>query len=98
MQLTYLQTLLSLPWGVYTQDVIDIPNAKKILDKEHYGLEKVKERILEHLAVLKLKGEPEVADHLPLRSSGSRKDFFGTFHRHGSETEIRTYVTGWRAR
>lgn len=57
VQLTYLQTLLSLPWGVYTQDVIDIPNAKKILDKEHYGLEKVKERILEHLAVLKLKGD-----------------------------------------
>lgn len=57
VQLTYLQTLLSLPWETYTTDVININNAKKILDKDHYGLEKVKERILEHLAVLKLKGD-----------------------------------------
>ncbi len=57
VQLTYLQTLLALPWDVYTTDVINIPNAEKILNKDHYGLEKVKERILEHLAVLKLKGD-----------------------------------------
>lgn len=57
VQLTYLQTLLALPWDVYTDDVINIPNAEKILNKDHYGLEKVKERILEHLAVLKLKGD-----------------------------------------
>lgn len=55
VQLTYLQTLLALPWNVYSQDALNIENAKKILDKDHYGLEKVKERILEHLAVLKLK-------------------------------------------
>ena len=57
VQYTYLQTILSLPWDVYSTDYIDIPNAKKVLDKDHYGLEKVKERILEHLAVLKLKGD-----------------------------------------
>ena len=57
VQFTYLQTLLSLPWDTYSTDYIDIPNAKKVLDKDHYGLEKVKERILEHLAVLKLKGD-----------------------------------------
>lgn len=57
VQLTYLQTLLSLPWEKYTTDAININNAKKVLDKDHYGLEKVKERILEHLAVLKLKGD-----------------------------------------
>lgn len=57
VQLTYLQTLLALPWDVYTTDVINITNAEKILNKDHYGLEKVKERILEHLAVLKLKGD-----------------------------------------
>lgn len=57
VQLTYLQTLLALPWDVYTTDVLNIPNAEKILNKDHYGLEKVKERILEHLAVLKLKGD-----------------------------------------
>ena len=57
VQLSYLQTLLSLPWDVYTPDHINISTAEKILNKDHYGLEKVKERILEHLAVLKLKGD-----------------------------------------
>ena len=57
VQLTYLQTLLSLPWNVFTTDSLNIPNAEKVLNKDHYGLEKVKERILEHLAVLKLKGD-----------------------------------------
>ena len=57
VQLTYLQTLLSLPWNVYSTDSINIAGATKTLNKDHYGLEKVKERILEHLAVLKLKGD-----------------------------------------
>ena len=57
VQLTYLQTLLSLPWNVYSTDSINIAAATKTLNKDHYGLEKVKERILEHLAVLKLKGD-----------------------------------------
>jgi ATP-dependent Lon protease len=57
VQLTYLQTMLSLPWGIYTVDNLSIVNAEKTLNKDHYGLEKVKERILEHLAVLKLKDD-----------------------------------------
>ncbi len=57
VQLNYLQTMLSLPWGVYTTDNLNLKNAERILNKDHYGLEKVKERILEHLAVLKLKGD-----------------------------------------
>lgn len=57
VQLSYLQVLLSLPWNVYSQDSLNIQNAEKVLNKDHYGLEKVKERILEHLAVLKLKGD-----------------------------------------
>lgn len=57
VQLTYLQTLLSLPWNIYTTDNLNIQNAEKTLNKDHYGLEKVKERILEHLAVLKLKDD-----------------------------------------
>ncbi|MDO4181194.1 MAG: endopeptidase La [Bacteroidales bacterium] len=57
VQLTYLQTLLALPWEQYTTDNLNIKNAEKTLNKDHYGLEKVKERILEHLAVLKLKGD-----------------------------------------
>lgn len=57
VQLTYLQTMLSLPWNIYTTDNLSIANAEKTLNKDHYGLEKVKERILEHLAVLKLKDD-----------------------------------------
>lgn len=55
VQLNYLETMINLPWGEYTKDNINLKNAEKTLDKDHYGLEKVKERILEHLAVMKLK-------------------------------------------
>ena len=57
VQLNYLQTMLNLPWEKYSEDNLDIPNAKKVLDRDHYGLEKVKERILEHLAVIKMRGD-----------------------------------------
>lgn len=57
VQLNYLQIMLSLPWGIFTTDNINLKNAEKTLNKDHYGLEKVKERILEHLAVLKLKND-----------------------------------------
>jgi len=56
VQTNYLELLLDLPWDVYSKDKFDLKKASKILDRDHYGLEKVKERILEHLAVLKLKG------------------------------------------
>jgi ATP-dependent Lon protease len=57
VQFTFCQTLLDLPWNEYTEDNFDLKNATKVLDEDHYGLEKVKERILEHLAVLKLKND-----------------------------------------
>lgn len=57
VQNAYLQLLLELPWGEYTKDKFDLARAQKILDRDHFGLEKVKERIIEHLAVLKLKGD-----------------------------------------
>ena len=57
VHLNYLETLLDLPWNEYTTDNFDLKHAKKILDRDHFGLEKVKERILEYLAVLKLKGD-----------------------------------------
>lgn len=56
VQLNYLDLILDLPWGEYTKDNLDLKRAKKILEKDHFGLEKVKERILEYLAVLKIKG------------------------------------------
>lgn len=56
VQLNYLDLMLDLPWGEYTDDNLDLKRAEKILERDHFGLEKVKERILEYLAVLKLKG------------------------------------------
>ncbi len=55
--LNYMDTLITLPWNEYTEDNFNLKNVKEILDKDHHGLDDVKERILEHLAVLKLKGD-----------------------------------------
>lgn len=55
-QMNYLQFMVDLPWNEYSKDNLDLKHAKKVLDKEHYGLDTVKERIIEYLAVLKLKG------------------------------------------
>ncbi|HEX2969887.1 MAG TPA: endopeptidase La [Bacteroidales bacterium] len=57
VQVNYIQTLLDLPWNEYTEDNLDLKNARRILDKDHSGLDEVKDRIIEHLAVLKLKGD-----------------------------------------
>lgn len=57
IQLTYLQTLVSLPWNECTEDDLRLDRAQKILDRDHYGMEKVKERILEYIAVLSLRGD-----------------------------------------
>jgi ATP-dependent Lon protease len=57
VQVNYIQTLIELPWNEYTKDNFNLKRASKILERDHFGLEKVKERILEHLAVLKLKGD-----------------------------------------
>jgi ATP-dependent Lon protease len=56
VQMNYLDLLLDLPWGKHTADNLDLVRARKILERDHFGMEKVKERILEYLAVLKLKG------------------------------------------
>src|SRR3982751_930907 len=53
----HLDLVLDLPWEDYTQDVYDLKKAREILDADHYGMQKIKERILEYLAVLKLKGD-----------------------------------------
>jgi len=55
--LNYAETMVELPWNEFTQDNFDLKHAKKILDSDHFGLEKVKERIIEYLAVLKLKND-----------------------------------------
>lgn len=57
VQLNYLEEMLDLPWSEYTKDNFDLKRAQKVLDQDHFGLEIVKDRIIEHLAVLKLKGD-----------------------------------------
>ncbi|MEZ7873742.1 MAG: endopeptidase La [Bacteroidales bacterium] len=57
IQLSYVKFLIELPWNETSQDNLDLTHAKKILDQDHFGLEQVKDRIIEHLAVLKLKGD-----------------------------------------
>jgi ATP-dependent Lon protease len=57
VQLNYLDFMVDLPWNEYTTDIYDLKRSKDILDQDHKGLDKIKERIIEHLAVLKLKGD-----------------------------------------
>ncbi len=57
IQINYLQTLVGLPWGEFTVDDMNLKRAERILNHDHYGMEKVKERILEHIAVLSLRGD-----------------------------------------
>ncbi len=57
VSMNYVDFLINLPWGEYTKDNFDLKRAREILDEDHYGMKKVKERILEYLAVLKLKGD-----------------------------------------
>jgi len=57
IQLNYVKTIIELPWNEFTKDNLDLNHAKKVLDKHHFGLESIKERILEYLAVIKLKGD-----------------------------------------
>src|SRR5690606_25461780 len=54
---TYIDWLLDLPWNTKTEEIIDLKRAEDILDEDHYGLEKVKERIIEYLAIRKLKND-----------------------------------------
>ena len=56
-QLNYIETMLNLPWNEFTKDNFNLKNAQKVLNKDHFGMDAVKDRILEHLAVLKLKGD-----------------------------------------
>ena len=57
VQMTYLQLMVDLPWNEFTEDNLNLKNAREQLDSDHFGLEEVKDRILEHLAVIKLKGD-----------------------------------------
>ncbi len=77
VQLSYLEMILDLPWQEYTEDNFDLKSVAKVLDEDHYGLEKVKDRILGHLAVLKLKGDMNAPILLLLGPPGVGKTSLG---------------------
>jgi ATP-dependent Lon protease len=77
VQLSYLEMLLDLPWQEFTEDNFDLKAVAKKLDQDHYGLEKVKDRILGHLAVLKLKGDMKAPILLLLGPPGVGKTSLG---------------------
>ena len=77
VQLSYLEMLLDLPWNEYTEDNFDLRAVAKTLDEDHYGLDKVKDRILSHLAVLKLKGDMNAPILLLLGPPGVGKTSLG---------------------
>jgi ATP-dependent Lon protease len=75
--MTYLDWLTELPWNESTEDNLDIKKARKVLDEDHFGLDKPKRRIIEYLAVRKLKPDSKGPDPLPCRSSGNRQNIAG---------------------
>ena len=81
---TYLDWLVEVPWSKSTRDRLDIRSAQKVLDDDHYDLEKVKERILEYLAVRKAEQENERPDPLFYRSSGGGQNLSRPVHRQGA--------------
>ena len=95
---TYLDWLVALPWNKRTDEVIDLPKTKAVLDADHSGLEKVKDRILEYLAVRKLNPEREGADPLLRRASRRRQDVAGALDRDVARPEVRARVAGRHAR
>lgn len=89
----YLETCLELPWGCYTKDVIDLKKAAKLLDKEHYGLKKIKERVLEALAVRALAPDIKVRPLL-CGSSRCRQNLHRTQYRADDGTPLCSYRVG----
>ena len=94
----YLDWLLAVPWKKKSKEIRDLPFAQQVLESDHYGLEKIKERILEFLAVRRLVKDPKGSDSLLRRASGRRQDFARNVDRQGDRAQVRPYVAGRRAR
>ena len=94
----YLDWLVSLPWSVSTTDLLDVDAAAKILDEDHTGLEKVKERILEYLAVTQLVKKIRGPDPLPGRAAGRRQDLAGPLDRPRDGPQFRAALARRRPR
>ena len=86
---TYLDWLVALPWAKLDAENIDIAKARQVLEDDHFGLTKVKQRILEYLAVRKLNPEGAVADPVLRRPARRRQDVARPEHREGAGPEVR---------
>ncbi len=93
----YLDWMLSLPWGKKSKIKKDIGHAEGVLNDDHYGLEKVKERILEYLAVQTARRQDEGTDPVPRRTSGRRQDIARQVDRACDRTRVRAHELGWRS-
>ena len=95
---TYLEWILSLPWNETTEDDLDLKAARRILDEDHYDLEKVKERIIEHLAVQKLTNKLSGPILCLRRPARGRQDVAGAVDRPGARPQVRARLGRRRAR
>ena len=91
---SYVEMLADLPWKKSTEDSTDLARAQEILDRDHYGLEKVKRRIVEFLAVRKLNPRGTESDPLLYRTSRSWKDEFGSVDRGCAGPEVHAHLLG----
>ena len=95
IQLNYLELYVELPWNEYTIDNLDLNHAKKVLNDDHFGLDKIKERIIEYLAVLKAKKQYESSDFVFCWPSGGWENITRKINCKGAGTKIYSHVT-WR--
>ena len=94
----YIDWIISLPWDEYTEDKLDIDEAERILEEDHYGLEKVKERILEYLAVQSLAGQMKGPILCLVGPPGVGKTSLGQVDRACDRAEVRSHLARRRAR
>jgi ATP-dependent Lon protease len=94
----YIDTLVGLPWKKKSKVSTDLKNSEKILDADHYGLEKIKERIVEYLAVQQRVDKLKAPILCLVGSPGRRQDLAGPVDRSRHEPQVRPHVAGRRAR
>ena len=94
----YLDWILALPWSVTTEDDLDLTRARAVLDEDHYDIEKVKDRIIEQLAVAQLKPDARGPDPLLRRPAGRRQDLARPVDRPRPGAPVRPHLGGRRAR
>ena len=95
---TYLDWIVALPWTERTDDVLDVAHARQVLDEDHYGLEDVKDRILDYIGVLSLVERLDGPDPLSRRAAGRRQDVARPLDRAGARAQVRAHVARRRAR